>query len=291
VFDAEVHRLLADPDVLEVMVVAGREVWFETRSGIRRGGTLSDGEFAPLVERLLRRTGRRIDLASPTVEARLADGSRLCAVLPPVAVDGGVLCVRKFAATALRIADFADPAQEELLRSFVRDRRNIVVSGATSSGKTSLLGALGGHVSPDERVVVLEDTTELRFALPHVVRLQSRQPSAEGRGAVTMEHLVRTALRLRPDRLIVGEVRGSEVLDMLLALNTGHDGSWTTCHANSPHDARRRIIGMALRAGGGWTRRTVEELLDGALDVIVHLSPPPGRRVVSITDLQNRTSC
>ena len=283
-FDAEVSRLLADPEVLEVMVTGGSQVWFETRGGLHRGGRLAEGEFAVVVERLLRRTGRRVDLASPTVEARLADGSRLCAVLPPVAVDGGVLCIRKFAAARLRLGDFADDDQCETLRSLVRTRRNIVVSGATSSGKTSLLVALSSEVDPDERVVVLEDTTELDFDLPHQVRLQSRPPSAEGRGSVTMEHLVRTALRLRPDRLVVGEVRGAEVLDMLLALNTGHDGSWTTCHANSPVDARKRIIGMALRAGGGWNRATVEDLLAGAVDVFVHLSPPPLRRVVSITE-------
>lgn len=283
-FDGEVSRLIADPEVLEVMVTGGRQVWFETRGGLHRGGQLADGEFVTLVERLLRRTGRRVDLASPTVEARLADGSRLCAVLPPVAVDGGALCIRKFATSRLRLDDFADAADRETLRSLVRARRNIVVSGATSSGKTSLLVALSSEVDAAERIVVLEDTTELDFDLPHLVRLQSRPPSAEGRGSVTLEHLVRTALRLRPDRLVVGEVRGPEVLDMLLALNTGHDGSWTTCHANSPLDARRRIIGMALRAGGGWNRSTVEELLAGAIDVFVHLSPPPRRRVVSITE-------
>lgn len=283
-FDAEVSRLIADPEVLEVMVTGGRRVWFETRGGLHRGGQLAEGEFVALVERLLRRTGRRLDLASPTVEARLADGSRLCAVLPPVAVDGGALCIRKFATTRLRLEDFADDHDRETLRSLVRMRRNIVVSGATSSGKTSLLVALSSEVDPAERIVVLEDTTELDFDLPHLVRLQSRPASAEGRGSVTLEDLVRTALRLRPDRLVVGEVRGSEVLDMLLAMNTGHDGSWTTCHANSPLDARRRIIGMALRAGGGWNRTTVEELLAGAIDVYVHLSPPPRRRVVSITE-------
>lgn len=283
-FDAEVSRLLADPEVIEVMVTGGRQVWFETRTGIERGGRLGEGEFTPLVERLLRRTGRRVDLASPTVEARLADGSRLCAVLPPVAVDGGALCIRKFAASPMSLEDFADVDHRRILRSLVRERRNIVVTGATSSGKTSLLVALSTEVDPRERVVVLEDTTELDFGLPHVVRLQSRPPSAEGRGSVTMEHLVRTALRLRPDRMVVGEVRGAEVLDMLLALNTGHDGSWTTCHANSPVDARRRIIGMALRAGGGWTGGTIEELLDGAIDAFVHLAPPPRRRIVSITD-------
>jgi len=284
----ELQRHIDDPEVLEVMVVGARDVWVEARSGMHRCDDLADGRFMALAERLLRNTGRRVDVASPVAEARLADGSRLAVVLPPVAVDGGALCIRKFAPVALTLQDFCDGDDARRLARLVQERRNIVVSGATSSGKTSLLMALSRHVDPTERIVTVEDTCELDLPLPHVLRLQVRAANLEGAGAVDMAALVRVAMRLRPDRLVVGEVRGAEVLDMLLALSSGHAGSWTTCHANSAEDAMGRLRAMVLRSHPQWTPRAADDLVASAIDAVVHLAPPPRRRVESITMVAGR---
>lgn len=281
----ELQRHLDDPEVIEVMVVGARAVWVETRTGMTRADDLEEGRFMVLAERLLRHTGRRADIASPVAEARLADGARLAVVLPPVAVDGGALSVRKFAPDPLPLEAFADSATARRLVTLVAERRNIVVSGATSSGKTSLLMALARHVAPHERVVTVEDTCELDLALPHVLRLQSRTANLEGAGAVDMAALVRVAMRLRPDRLVVGEVRGGEVVDMLLALSSGHSGSWTTCHANSADDVLLRLRGMVLRSHPQWDPQAADDLVTCAIDAVVHLDPPPHRRVACITAL------
>jgi pilus assembly protein CpaF len=284
----ELHHHLDDPDVMEVMVVGGREVWVEKRSGMSRAEDLAEGRFMVLAERLLRHTGRRVDVASPVAEARLADGSRLAVVLPPVAVDGGALCIRKFAPHALSLDDFCDPPTARRLAELVTARCNIVVSGATSAGKTSLLMAMARHVDDRERVVTVEDTCELDLPLSHVLRLQARTANLEGTGAVDMAALVRLAMRLRPDRIVVGEVRGAEVVDMLLALSSGHTGSWTTCHAGSSADALGRLRAMILRSHPQWTPQAADDLIGSAIDAVVHLDPPPHRRVACITDVTGR---
>jgi pilus assembly protein CpaF len=192
-------------------------------------------------------------------------------VIPPVAVDGPCLAVRRFSADGVRLEDFAAPPVVAVLKDLVRARANVVVSGATSSGKTTLLNALLGEVPSEERIITIEDAAELRLHTPHVVRLEARPPSVEGLGEVTLRALVRAALRLRPDRLVVGEVRGSEALDMVLALNTGHDGSFTTCHGNGPDDTLRRIEAMVLMGAPAWPPDVAADHVHRSIDVVIHL--------------------
>ena len=235
----------------------------------------------PVIERIIGPLGLRVDRLRPTVDARLADGSRFHAVIPPVAIDGPCLAVRRFAARTLPLSSFAAPPVAELLEELVAQRANLVVSGATSSGKTTLLNALLASVPPGERILTIEDAAELRLATPHVVRLEARPPTVEGAGEVTVRDLVRAALRLRPDRLVVGEVRGAEALDMVLALNTGHDGSLTTCHGNGPAEVLKRIEAMVLMGAPSWPPATAEEHVRRSIDVVIHLARGHhGRRIV-----------
>jgi pilus assembly protein CpaF len=264
--------LLDDPEVTEILVNSGREVWVERHGRLERRDDLADGVAALLIERIVAPLGLRIDRASPIVDARLDDGSRFHAVIPPVAVDGPCLAIRRFAARGIPLSSFAAPPVVALLEQLVVARTNVIVSGATSSGKTTFLNALLGLVPPGERVVTIEDAAELRLATPHVVRLEARPPSVEGVGEVTVRTLVRAALRLRPDRLVVGEVRGAEALDMVMALNTGHDGSLTTCHSNGPEDTLHRIEAMVLMGAPAWPPSTVREHVRRSVDVIVHLA-------------------
>ena len=274
--------LLSDASVTEILVNAGREVWVERRGGLERVEDLADGVAELLIERIVAPLGLRIDRSSPIVEARLADGSRVHAVIRPVAVDGACLAIRRFSAGGIPLPELAPPDVVELLVDLVAARANMVVSGATSSGKTTFLNALLGHVPPGERIVTIEDAAELRVATPHVVRLEARPSSVEGVGEVTVRTLVRAALRLRPDRLVVGEVRGAEALDMVMALNTGHDGSLTTCHSNSPEDTLHRIEAMVLMGAPAWPPSTVRDHVRRSIDVIVHLGRGrDGRRTVT----------
>jgi pilus assembly protein CpaF len=236
--------------------------------------------------------GRRIDESSPMVDARLSDGSRVNAVIPPLSVDGPVLTIRKFAKDPFRVDDLvrfgtltADVAT--LLSATVRGRLNVLVSGGTGTGKTTLLNVLSGFIPDDERIVTIEDAVELQLAQSHVVRLESRPANIEGRGQVAIRDLVRNSLRMRPDRIIVGEVRGGEALDMLQAMNTGHEGSLSTVHANSPRDALSRIETMVLMAGIDLPTRAIREQVASAIDVIVHLSRlrDGSRRVTSVTEV------
>jgi pilus assembly protein CpaF len=263
--------LLADPDVTEIMVNAGTDVWVERGGHLEPRPPLPDGLAALLIERVIAPLGLRIDRTSPLIDARLADGSRVHAVIPPVAIDGPCLAVRRFAADGVPLAAFAAPAVVELLVGLVRARANLVVSGATSTGKTTMLNALVAEIPRGERIITIEDAAELRLDTPHVVRLEARPPSVEGFGEVTVRTLVRAALRLRPDRLVVGEVRGAEALDMVMALNTGHDGSFTTCHGNGPEDALRRIEAMVLMGAPTWPHATASEHVRRSVDVVVHL--------------------
>lgn len=290
-------RWLHDPEVSEVMVNAGRHVWIE-RSDARAGGTQYVGELEPgaldaVVERMLAPVGRRLDRANPVVDARLPDGSRMCAVLAPVAVDGTCLSVRRFAGTVRTVDHFAPVALQPLLAEVVHRRCNVLVSGATSSGKTTLLNALAAFIGAHERVVTLEDTAELRLETPHVLRLETRPATADGVREVGLDSLVRAALRLRPDRLIVGEIRGAEAFELVQALSTGHDGSLATMHANSAADALARLEALVLRANPGWPLSAVRDLVWRSVDVVVHLGRGPSgergvRQVIEVAPTSDR---
>ena len=284
---AGLQDLVNDPCVKEIIVNNSTEVWAERTTGLERVGSLQPGEAVALLERLLAPIGRRIDLSSPIVDARLGDGSRLCAAIPPVSPYGLCLTIRRFASTALDISAFANGRVADLLHSVVHQRRNIVVAVATSTGKTTLLSALASEVPPNERLVVLEDTNELAVNHPHVVYLESRPSSAEGIPEISLCHLVRHALRLRPDRLIVGEVRGPEAFDMLQAMNTGHAGSMSTCHANSASDALHRIESMVLQATPNWPLAAVRSYIASAIDIVVFVErcAQGSRRVAQVVEI------
>jgi pilus assembly protein CpaF len=270
--------LLRDRGVSEVIANGPGRIYAE-RAGrlVREPLAFRDEEhLRQVIDRVVSSVGRRVDESSPMVDARLPDGSRVNAVLPPIALDGPLLTIRKFARSPLGVPDLIasgsiTQAQADMLARCVRGRLNVVVSGGTGTGKTTLLNALAGFIDPAERIVTVEDAAELRLPQPHVARLESRPPNVEGRGEVTLRALVRNALRMRPDRIVVGEVRGGEALDMLQAMNTGHDGSLTTVHASSPADAVRRIETMALMAGLDLPHVAVREQVVAAVDVIVHL--------------------
>ena len=280
----------ADPLVREIMINAGREVWIEREGGVEHVGALPHGELARIIERILLPIGRRVDQASPVVDARLADGSRVCIVIPPVAVDGPCLSIRRFHVRDLPLSAFGGDAVVQLLRDIVGQRCNVVVTGAASSGKTTLLNALCACVTPGERVITVEDIAELRLQTEHVLRFEARPATYDGSLEVSLSTLLRSALRMRPDRFVLGEVRGNEALDMLTAMNTGHHGSLATCHANSPDDAIRRIESMVLQAAPQWPLTAVREHLQAAVDVIVQVerSPSGHRRVVHITEVSMR---
>jgi pilus assembly protein CpaF len=279
--------LLHDPTIDEVLVNAGGDVWIERDGAISPAGQLVAGDLAIVVERILAPLGRRLDRTSPIVDARLADGSRVCAVIPPVAVDGACLAVRRFRDRALPLEAFCASPVAALLDELVDRRCNVVVSGATSSGKTSLLNTVLGRTGRGERIVTIEDTAELLPAGDHLVRLEARPATPDGPVAITLEQLVRTAMRLRPDRLVVGEVRGPEVLALVQALNTGHDGSWSTCHANSALDALRRLETLVLQAAPSWPLRAARHHLGRSIDAVVHVARTgrSARRVAEVAEV------
>ena len=282
------EQLLADPEITEVLVNAGREVWVERHGQLQRMPVqLSDGEAAHAAEKIVTPLGLRLDRTSPVVDARLPDGSRVCALVPPVVPDGVCLAIRRFAARPVPLEAFASPPVVALLASLVDARLNLLVTGATSSGKTTFLNALGGLLPPGERVVTIEDACELRLAGDHVVRLEARPPTADGVGAVDIRALLRAALRLRPDRLVIGEVRGAEALELVHAMNTGHDGSLATCHANSPTDALARLATMVLQGEPSLPLSAVTQQVHASIDVVVHVRRGVGghRRVASIEEV------
>jgi pilus assembly protein CpaF len=286
--------LLADPSVDEVMVNGPGEVLVERRGQIERTGVSFGGEAELMhaIERILSPLGRRVDEASPLCDARLPDGSRVNVVIPPLALDGPCLTVRRFRDEGYSLRELValgtlPGTVSELLALCVAGRAAVLVSGGTGSGKTTMLGALSGAIPGEERIVTIEDAAELRLRQRHVVRLESRPANVEGRGEVTIRQLVVNALRMRPDRIVVGEVRGAEALDMLQALNTGHDGSLTTVHANSPADALRRIETLALMAGIGLPHAAIRDQVASALDLVVHQARLPGgaRVVESVSEV------
>ena len=267
------ERLLGDPAVTDVMVVAGRDVWIERKGVMEKVDVeLAEGEVELLIERVVAPLGRRVDRGSPIVDARLPDGSRAHAIVPPLAVDGPCLTIRRFGARPVPLDAFGRPDVLALVEEAALARANVLVIGGTGSGKTTFLNALGQTLSPDERVITIEDAVELRLPGRHVVRLEARPRSADGAGEITIRDLVRAALRMRPDRLVIGEVRGPEAFDLVAAMNTGHDGCLATCHANSPGDALRRLEALVLLADTGLPHLAVREQLGASIDVIVHVA-------------------
>ena len=288
------EELLADPAVEEVMVNGHDRVYVERRGRIERTDVTfpSEGALRDAIERILTPLGRRVDELSPMVDARLEDGSRVHVVIPPLAVDGPTMSIRRFSAVRPGPRELVElgTLTEELhdqLGAAVGARRSVLVSGGTGSGKTTLLNALSAFIDPDERVITIEDAAELRLRQPHVVRLESRPSNVEGRGRVTIRELLRGALRMRPDRIVIGEVRGGEALDLLMALNTGHEGALSTVHANSPDDALRRVETLALMAGVGLPHEAIRDQLGRGLDLVIHLArlSDGSRRVVEVAEV------
>lgn len=289
-----IEVFMADPTVTEVMVNGDDAIYVE-RAGklyLTEARFVSLDHLRQVIERIVSAVGRRIDESTPLVDARLPDGSRVNAVIPPLSVDGPMLTIRKFAKTAFTAADLVEmgtlgPQSAEFVDACVRGKRNILISGGTGTGKTTLLNVVSSFIPDNERIVTIEDAVELQLRQRHVIRLESRPPNIEGRGAIPIRELLRNSLRMRPDRIVVGEVRGGEALDMLQAMNTGHEGSISTLHANSPRDAMARLETMVLMAGLELPIRAIREQIASALDVVIHLSRMRDgtRRVVAISEV------
>ena len=286
--------LLADPDITEVMVNSYDRVYVEIRGKIEATDVKfrDNAHVMNVINRIVSSVGRRIDESSPMVDARLADGSRVNAIIPPVALSGPTITIRKFSKHPLGVSDLirfssVSPQMMAFLEACVKARMNIIVSGGTGSGKTTLLSVLSGFIPENERIVTIEDAAELRLQQKHVITLESRPANVEGAGAITIRDLVRNALRMRPDRIVVGEVRSGETLDMLQAMNTGHDGSLTTAHANSPRDLMSRLETMVLMSGMEMPVSAIREQVSSALDLIVHQARmrDGSRKIVSITEV------
>jgi pilus assembly protein CpaF len=287
---------LRDPEVSEIMVNGHDQIYVERAGRLYPVDTAftDESHLRRTIEKIVARVGRRVDEASPMVDARLPDGSRVNAVVPPVALDGSLLTIRKFAADPFTMADLIafgtmTPAVAELLRACVRGRLNIVIGGGTGSGKTTSLNVLSSFVPADERIITIEDAAELQLRQDHVLRMESRPPNLEDRGGIAIRDLVRNSLRMRPDRIIVGEVRDGAALDVLQAMNTGHDGSITTVHSNSPRDSLSRLETMVLMAGVELPQRTIREQMASAIDLIVHQArlKDGSRRITHITEVDH----
>ena len=288
------ETLMKDPEIADILVNTHSHVFVERYGKLERTDIRfrDNGHLMQIIERIVTRVGRRVDESSPMVDARLADGSRVNAIIPPLALDGPILSIRRFGAERLTINDLIQfnsvPAEiAEVAAACVKSRLNILVSGGTGAGKTTLLNCLSNYIPGDERIVTIEDSAELKLQQEHVVRLETRPPNIEGQGTVTQRDLVRNALRMRPDRIVVGEVRGGEALDMMQAMNTGHDGSISTIHANSARDALSRLETMMLMAGIHLPERALREQVASALDVIVQLSrlSDGSRKLVEFTEV------
>lgn len=278
--------LLAEPYVTDIMVNGDGAVWVERSGRLEHTGIEMPPEYVRhLIDRVIAPLGRRIDRMSPLVDARLPDGSRVNAVIPPLAIDGPCLTIRRFGTSNRRIEEFGDAALAALLGDLITERYNVIVSGGTGAGKTSLLNALTAEIPRHERVITIEDAAELRLPGDHVIRLEARPANAEGVGEITIRTLVRNALRMRPDRIIVGEVRGPEAIDMVQAMNTGHDGSLSTCHANSPSDALRRLETLILMSDVDLPLAAAREQLVSSIDVVVQVARTnDGRRQVTAVE-------
>ena len=290
-----IEPLLADETITEIMVNGAKNVYIERKGKIERVNASfeSDEHLMRIIDRIVAPLGRRIDESSPYVDARLPDGSRVNAIIPPLSLIGPVLTIRKFARTPFTVENLIDfgtitPEAIEFLKACVIARLNVVVSGGTGSGKTTFLNVLSGFIPNDERIITVENAAELQLRQEHVVTLESRPPNIEGKGEVSIRDLVINCLRMRPDRIIVGECRGGEALDMLQAMNTGHDGSLTTIHSNSPRDTLARLETMTLMAGMDLPLRAIREQVASAINLIIHQErmKDGSRKVVNITEVQ-----
>ena len=286
--------LLADPKVADILVNGAKQVFVERHGKLELTDVQfnDDDHLANIIDRIVSGVGRRIDESSPMVDARLKDGSRVNAVIPPLSIDGPMMSIRRFGVDLLQMEDlieFGALTEEvaEVLRGIVKAELNILISGGTGAGKTTMLNVLSGFIPIDERIVTVEDSAELQLRQPHVVRLETRPPNIEGNGEVTQRDLVRNCLRMRPDRIVVGEVRGPEALDMLQAMNTGHDGSLTTIHANTPRDSLTRVENMVSMTGINFPSKVLREQIASAIDVVIQLSRHEDgrRRLVSMAEI------
>jgi pilus assembly protein CpaF len=288
------ETLLADPTVSDILVNTYQHVYVERHGKLELSDVTftDDAHLMKIIDKIVSRVGRRIDESSPMVDARLPDGSRVNAVIPPLAIDGPILSIRRFSAQPLRLVDLIEhksltPEMAEVLQGLGKAKINILISGGTGSGKTTMLNVISGFINACERIVTIEDAAELQLQQPHVVRLETRPPNIEGKGEVTQRALVRNALRMRPDRIILGEVRGGEALDMLQAMNTGHEGSMATIHANTPRDALTRLENMISMAAANLPAKATRQQIGSAISVIVQVARlADGRRkVISIQEL------
>ncbi|MDQ3687372.1 MAG: CpaF family protein [Acidobacteriota bacterium] len=286
--------LLADPTVSDILVNSPHNIYIERRGKLERTDvTFKDDEhLMRVIERIVSTVGRRIDESSPMVDARLKDGSRVNAIIPPLALDGPVLSIRRFGAEPLRISKLLEVGaltkdMADMFEMCVVARLNILISGGTGAGKTTLLNALSAYIPEEQRIVTIEDSAELQLQQPHVVRLETRPSNIEGKGEVTQRDLVKNALRMRPDRIVIGEVRGGEAIDMLQAMNTGHDGSLTTVHANTPRDAVARLETMIQMTGMRLSDRAMRQQIASALDVVIQAArlSDGTRRITSISEI------
>ena len=289
-----IEPFLHDPDVSDILVNTYKQIYIERFGQLELTDVRFDDNdhLMKIIDRIVSRVGRRIDESSPMVDARLPDGSRVNAIMPPLSLDGPVLSIRRFGVRTLDMSDLLElgsmsPGMAELLKGAIRARLNVLISGGTGAGKTTLMNALSAYIPADERIVTIEDAAELQLLQPHVVRLETRPSNIEGKGQITQRELVRNALRMRPDRIIVGEVRGEEVLDMLQAMNTGHDGSLTTVHANNARDALHRLETLMLLSGVHLPSQAMREQISAALDVVIHVTRMSDgiRRVVGVSEI------
>jgi pilus assembly protein CpaF len=289
------ESLMADASVADILVNGYRSVYVERHGKLEATDVRfrDNQHMMNIIDRIVSNVGRRIDESSPMVDARLADGSRVNVIIPPLALDGPILSIRRFAVERLGVDELVvngslTPTIADLLRGIVKSRLNVLISGGTGSGKTTLLNIVSSFISADERIVTIEDSAELQLQQPHVARLETRPSNIEGRGEVTQRDLVRNSLRMRPDRIVVGEVRGAEALDMLQAMNTGHDGSLTTIHANTPRDALSRVETMVTMAGLNLPIRATRAQIASAIDVVIQLERMEDgkRRLVSVQEVQ-----
>jgi pilus assembly protein CpaF len=288
--------LLKDPTVSEIMVNGAKKVYVERRGKLEKTevGFRDNDHLLQIIDRIVSKVGRRVDETSPLCDARLPDGSRVNAVIQPISLDGPSLSIRRFGTNPLKLEDLLNykaftPEMAMLLEGAIKARLNVIISGGTGSGKTTLLNTLSAFIPGDERMVTIEDAAELQIQQDHVVRLETRPPNIEGKGAVNTRDLVRNSLRMRPDRIIVGECRGAEALDMLQAMNTGHSGSMTTLHANTPRDGLSRLETMIMMAGTELPVKAMRQQISSAVDLIIQINRLQGgpRKMVSITEVMN----
>jgi pilus assembly protein CpaF len=289
-----IEQYMHDPDISDILVNTYNQVYIERHGKLELTDTRfkDDNHLMLIIDRIVSAVGRRIDESSPMVDARLADGSRVNAIIHPLSLDGPILSIRRFRVNVLNVQDLLtnesiNAPMVELLKGMVKARLNVVISGGTGAGKTTLLNILSAYIPPDERIVTIEDSAELQLQQPHVVRLETRPPNIEGKGTVTQRDLVRNSLRMRPDRIIIGEVRGPEIYDMLQAMNTGHDGSLTTIHANSTRDVLLRLETLMLLAGIDIPEKAIRELISSSINLVIQISrfSDGTRKVSSISEI------